>query len=1022
MASEDMPLQYLLTLPPGMAAEFEGLEQRKCPQWFACSDSSGPPLGSGGGTANLLVEAWRNTAAGKSFSAWLKSSRKLMLHSGGQSRRLPAYAPIGKILMPVPAFRWSRGQRLDQTLLDLALPDYSRVLANGGSKIVAMLISGDTLIRIPGEIPAFPDVDVVGLGMWGTPEKAKDFGVFFTPRGNPNELAFFLQKPAPERTRELTQNHLFMFDTGMWLLSERAVNVLLQRCGWDERSEQFTGGRTANYEFYSRFALALGRKPVENDPLVSPLSCAVVALNDAEFYHFGTSAQMIESVTELQNLVLDETKLGTSAGRRHPDQYLQNACFASPSRREENHTLWVENSVIPASWTLAHEHVLTGVPENDWKLQLESGVCLDFVPVGESDFCVRTYGFRDSFSGKLGDANTKWLGRPAGEWLAGRGLNLAQCQLNADADIQLAALFPLLPASAVDGAFLEWLSATKPAARLDFARRWQALPRWSAQQLCEGANMKRSYAQRAKLRNATLAPMMKNFRWSVFFRLDLESAARSYAGSNLTHSPSSLSSPKGGEGRVEEAKLSPDHIPSPQPSPRSGGERETEKAASQSAIALPLPELNFDGHDEPLAAVHDQMFRSAVLRHRQQAGWENHEANAFAKLRDLIVREAQLSPARPRRSVLEDQIIWARSPVRFDLAGGWTDTPPYCLEFGGRVLNVAADLNGQPPVQVFAKLCERPELVVRSIDLGVEERLRTYEELDTFAKPGSAFALAKAALALAGFLPRFHADGGFASLEAQLRDFGGGIELSLLAAAPKGSGLGTSSILAATVLAALADLGGLNWNRNTIFTRTLALEQMLTTGGGWQDQAGGLFRGVKLVETTPGLAQQPTLNWLPDYLLGHEFANHRILLYYTGVTRLAKNILSEIVRGIFLNSPPHLGFIREIGANAKTASAAIQQCNYEQLCGAIRNSWRLNQRLDPGTNPPQVSAMLDAVQDYLAAAKLLGAGGGGYLLMFAKDEEAAGRIRQTLTAHPPNPRARFVNFSLSDTGLQVTRS
>jgi galactokinase/mevalonate kinase-like predicted kinase len=109
--------------------------------------------------------------------------------------------------------------------------------------------------------------------------------------------------------------------------------------------------------------------------------------------------------------------------------------------------------------------------------------------------------------------------------------------------------------------------------------------------------------------------------------------------------------------------------------------------------------------------------------------------------------------------------------VRFDLAGGWTDTPPYCLEFGGSVLNVAVDLNGQPPVQVFAKLCERPELVVRSIDLGVEERLRTYEELDTYDKPGSAFALAKAALALAGFLPRFHADGGFDSLEKQLRAF-----------------------------------------------------------------------------------------------------------------------------------------------------------------------------------------------------------------------------------------------------------
>ena len=126
MVSHDVPIQFLLTLPPRMASEFAALEKRRRPEWFACSDSSGPPLGSGGGTANLLVEAWKETGAQQTFPAWLQSSRKLLLHSGGQSRRLPAYAPGGKILMPVPVFRWSRGQKLDQSLLDLALPDYSR--------------------------------------------------------------------------------------------------------------------------------------------------------------------------------------------------------------------------------------------------------------------------------------------------------------------------------------------------------------------------------------------------------------------------------------------------------------------------------------------------------------------------------------------------------------------------------------------------------------------------------------------------------------------------------------------------------------------------------------------------------------------------------------------------------------------------------------------------------------------------------------------------------------------------------
>ena len=92
---------------------------------------------------------------------------------------------------------------------------------------------------------------------------------------------------------------------------------------------------------------------------------------------------MIQSVSALQNLELDERKLGLAGAKRHPDQYLQNASFRFPLRLEENHSLWVENSSIPASWKLASDHVLTGIPENDWSLQLGPGLCLDFVPVDQ---------------------------------------------------------------------------------------------------------------------------------------------------------------------------------------------------------------------------------------------------------------------------------------------------------------------------------------------------------------------------------------------------------------------------------------------------------------------------------------------------------------------------------------------------------------------------------------------------------------------------------------------------------------
>ncbi len=511
--------------------------------------------------------------------------------------------------------------------------------------------------------------------------------------------------------------------------------------------------------------------------------------------------------------------------------------------------------------------------------------------------------------------------------------------------------------------------AAKPADNPPFAKLWQNSRRLSAQQIGEQANLSRLYKQREGHRHSCLAPMLRNGRWSVFYRLDLQHTARDFARTNIA-----------------------------------------------------LPDSSLKQGDEPLNFFHDEMFRAAVLRERNDARWQAHESKAFSLLRDMIIHEAQLSPAQPRASIQEDQIVWGRSPVRLDLAGGWTDTPPYCLEHGGKVLNLGVNLNGQPPIQVFAKLSSRPELVLRSIDLGVEQRVKTFAELDTFAQPGSEFALAKAAFALAGFLPRFNADNSTRSLEEQLRAFGGGIEVSMLSAVPKGSGLGTSSILAATLLATLADLCGLGWDRHTLFQRTLAMEQMLTTGGGWQDQAGAIFGGVKLIETSAGLAQTPNVRWLPPHLFGTGQANSTTLLYYTGLTRLAKNILQDIVRGMFLNSPSHLRILGEIGANAERCFNGIQRRDRAEMIASVRTSWELNQALDAGTKTPEVAAILDRIEPWTAACKLLGAGGGGFVLIFAKDEVAAGRIKHELTSNPPNARSRFVEMTLSESGLELTRS
>lgn len=961
-------VQYLLTLPYAMAEAFEELEGKRPPEWFAISDPAEGNIGSGGATARVLIHAYRKTASGQEFFEWIKSGRKLVLHGGGLSSRLPAYSSVGKPLMPIPVFRWSRGQRLNQTLLDLQTFEYERILRQAPASSRLLIASGDVLLRIQGRISNLPEVDVLCLGVRMPPERAKDFGVFFSPRTAPGELAFTLQKPAAAKIRDLSIEYLYFADTGVWLLSERAIRALLLHSGWLIDGKIVNEERHFPYELYGDFGAGLGTKPIKPDPILQQLTCAVVPLN-AQFYHFGSTRQMIESVSDIQNLELDETKLGLMGAKRHPDQYLQNAKFEYPLRLEENHTLWVENSHIPASWQLRYNHVFTGVPQNNWSLRLEPGVCLDFIPIGNEDYCIRVYGFNDSFKGRLNDNSTTLVNIPITDWFNARQIKPEEADIPPDCDIYDAPIFPVLRFSEINPEFIEWLFNETPQG--DYKHLWLRCQRLSPRAILKNINVRRLYKQRDSFRKACLLPMLKNYRYSVFFKLDLESTAKIFA-----------------------------------------------------ETGFELPELTFDFKTglEPLQEVHDQMFRSAVLRHRGKSGWELFEKNAFAKLREMIVRDAQLTPANPHPCAQEDQIVWARSPVRLDLAGGWTDTPPYCLEYGGRVINIAVDLNGQPPIQVFAKLSNKRELVVRSIDLGVEERITTFQQLDTFAQPGSEFALAKAAFALAGFLPRFHSTGKYTSLKAQLDDFGYGIEVSMMAAVPKGSGLGTSSILAATLLATLSDLCGLKWDKNALFTRTLALEQMLTTGGGWQDQAGAIYGGIKLIETAPGLSQKPVLRWFPDTLFSHNYANKSILLYYTGITRLAKNILQEIVRGIFLNSPYHLHCVEEIGENVDIVADALEKCDYTALGKGIEKSWILNQRLDSGTNPPEVQAIIEQVKDYLLATKLLGAGGGGYLLILAKDEQSAAQIVKTLTQNPPNKRARFVSFQLSNTGLQITRS
>ncbi|MEP4892250.1 MAG: bifunctional fucokinase/fucose-1-phosphate guanylyltransferase [Aliiglaciecola sp.] len=955
-------MKNLLSLPPNLTHYFHQIENKDQSQWFCSSDLENTPLGSGGGTSWLLKQCWQNDNV-ENFSEWLGNDKRIIIHAGGQSRRLPSYAPSGKILTPIPIFRWERGQKIDQNLLDLQVPLYKKILEKTPSNLNTVIASGDVYIRSEGKITELPDVDIACYGLWVNAELAKNHGVFVCDKSNPQDLLYMLQKPSIEELQELSQDKLYLMDIGIWVLSDKAIEVLVKRSGYskDDKGNLVISKPLNFYDLYGDFGLEIGQKDNGNDPELNDLSVAILPLPKGEFYHFGTSKELISSTLAIQNRVIDQRVIFHKDAKPHPSMFIQNA-EVKVSLHAQQRNLWIENSFIGEKWELDSNHIITGIPQNDWEIKLPNSISLDIVPIDEDLFCIRPYGFNDKFRGEVGAADTNWMESSIQTWLSDRDLSLDDLSINERTDIQSANIFPVVTKKELTEALITFmLSGGDSTIRSEYVNH----ERISATDISDRANLKRLYAQREAFRKENYPLLHKNFEKSVIYQIDLDDVAKRVAKDNI--------------------QLSNDNTPS-----------------------------------DPFLKMHEFMFQAKIKQY-QNKPYSNEEQKAFNILQENIINTLPCNNLTPELNVYRDQIVWGRSPIRIDLAGGWTDTPPYSLMHGGAVVNMAIELNGQPPLQVYIKPSKEKKIILRSIDIGTREDISTYEELSRFDEIGSAFSIPKGALCLAGFHPNYSANK-YNSLIDQLNEFGSGIEISTLAAIPKGSGLGTSSILAATVLGALSDFCGFAWDRNEVSHRTLVLEQLLTTGGGWQDQYGGVLPGIKLIHTEKGNSQLPEIKWAPEFVFSNPENKAKMLLYYTGITRVAKNILSEIVKGMFLNENENNALLAEMKQHAFDTFDVLQRGNFDKFSNSVAHTWLQNQQLDAGTNPPEVQKIISHIDDYTSSYKLPGAGGGGYILIIAKDQDAAGKIRQTLISNPPNNLARFVDIDLSRTGLQVTRS
>jgi galactokinase/mevalonate kinase-like predicted kinase len=821
-----------------------------------------------------------------------------MIHAGGESRRLPAYVPEGKIFAPVPV---PSSSFLPPVVLDVELSLFLKYPWRQGELLVT---SGDALVDFNTDLLNLPEGSLCGFGAPASFEQGSRHGVFaFDPATG--AVRDYHQKATPEflsREARLEGTESCALDLGLVSFRDQALGALLTCAAAPLHggtiAERVQNGRLTLDVYLELLTACLGglnrgsygerlsgRSPAPTEVLdllfdsFHPCGLAGALVKQTSFIHFGSAAEFPASCQELRArdilpfYALAHEELVPEVGPslvRYNCEHSEVEAGSGGACAED-----CRNNRIPCEG----ENLLVGLRDLTLSAAVPRGFCIDErrFDAGGSPLTVRlVYHKDDTFKRQSSPDRILFCGKPLPSWLAARGLSLDDVlPQGSTADLYAAELFP-------------------PGAGADFLAGYWCVP-------------------------------TDKKKWSAWFR-----ATRRFS--------------------LAEANAATD-----------AGDRDAARAETRrgeiarglgaggffSVPALEFAELVVDGldtaslvkrletTDEPLLKA----YRSAVLLAARVPG-----VHAVDRVEVPFAPRAVGGPL--RCAVKQDQIVWARSPLRFDLAGGWTDTPPYTNRYGGCVVNVAVDLNGQSPIQVFARRTPEPQLTLHSIDLGIREVIHDTAGLRGFRDPGSPFALPRAALVLMG-LGAGEPDG--APLEPLFNAAGGGLELTLLCAVPKGSGLGTSSVLAGTVLAALERFYNRPALRDELFLQVLEVEQMLTTGGGWQDQIGGLVGGLKYVESRPALKPRPVIRQLDPWLFESSACTERMTLFYTGVTRLAKGILKDVVDRVNGMSRAYLYTHARLADLAREARDAIALRDLPDLSRIIGESFRENKLIHAST-------------------------------------------------------------------------
>ena len=321
-------------------------------------------------------------------------------------------------------------------------------------------------------------------------------------------------------------------------------------------------------------------------------------------------------------------------------------------------------------------------------------------------------------------------------------------------------------------------------------------------------------------------------------------------------------------------------------------------------------------------------------------------------------------------------------PLRVNFAGGWTDTPPYCLEQGGKVLNASILLKGKKPVHICIEKINEKKIKFFAKDINEFGEFDKIEQIQKMQKDkeNESLLLIQTILVISGIIPK---EGG--NLENIIERMGSGFMIQWeVISTPRGSGLGTASILIGGILKGIYEFFGIEYNNNDICNKVMEIEQIMGTGGGWQDTVGGLYQGIKLINSEKGIYQNLKIKNLNIKKETLEELQKRFILINTGERRLSRTLLKQVIQRYIGNIEENLIHLEKSKSLVGKMVEALQNDNVDNFAQLLNEQWDCSLKIIPETTNNLINGIFKLIDEYIDGKMICGPGGGGFLQVILK--------------------------------------